>query len=147
MAKAVLVHPGFVLAPAKEADGAVGQVLEAELDIGTERPFVEGRERCLGGVVRVSLFSRGEHLPALSGAFGERLSELRGRNLVGGEHDRLEAVKLRESAWTRLLGEQQGGATAGMSYADGTVQLEGVDDGEDVVGETEPVEVQPWRDS
>ena len=51
VARAVLVDPGLVLAPATEPDGVVGKVLEAVLDVGGENLSVEAVERWLGGVV------------------------------------------------------------------------------------------------
>lgn len=59
VARAVLVDPGLVLAPATEPDGVVGKVLEAVLDVGGENLSVEAVERWLGGVV-VEGLSAGE---------------------------------------------------------------------------------------
>ena len=50
----------------------------------------------------------------------------------GGKDDRLEAVEAGEGARPRLLGEEQGGATAGVANADGSLETECIDGGEHV---------------
>ena len=66
---------------------------------------------------------------------------VRRRRPVGGEHDGLEAVQVREGARSGLLGEQEGGASTGVSDADRLFQPELVYRGEHVGPKARPVEV------
>ena len=134
-----LVGPGLVFAPAAQADGAVGKVLQAVVDVGPDGSGVEGRKGWLAHVVGIGLVPGGEHLPAPPGGRGQLVAGQRLDRVEDVWHDGLPAVQGGETARLGFLGQQERRSATGVANGEDPAEAKVIDHGDGVEGEAVPV--------
>ncbi len=114
--------------------------LESGFDIALEDFGIQIRERGLGGEIDEGVGRRRERLSPPPGCFGHGIVQRRPW-VCHVEYNRFEAVQRGKGAGSGLLGQEDGGASTGMTEANGIGQTQIVDGGEDVGAKSGPGEI------